>query len=116
MEGSQEQTQLNEGNKQGDEGNGKRNWHAARPLERNLKSLGDEGASLLGENDEENEDCENAHVRASEAEDSAPEWSANKDYEGLSWWRRPSVSEIQFFFLHPTIAPLVRISASSPHN
>ncbi|TGO43977.1 hypothetical protein BOTNAR_1038g00020 [Botryotinia narcissicola] len=96
MAGSQEQMQLNEGNNSREGENEERNCDLVRPLERDLKRLGDEGALLLGENEEENEDCENVHVHASEAENSTSEWSANKDYEGLGWWHRPSL-----YFLLP---------------
>ncbi|KAM0140252.1 hypothetical protein ACHAO1_002483 [Botrytis cinerea] len=96
MAGSQEQMQLNGGNNSGEGGNGERSRDLLRPLERSLKRLGDEGAPLLGENEEENEDCENVRVYATEAENPDHEWSANKDCEKLSWWHRPSL-----YFLLP---------------
>lgn len=60
------------------------NWNAVGSLKRNTKRPDDEVTPLLGNSDGSSENGGNGPT--------VPEWEGNADYEGLTWWHRPSVS------------------------
>ena len=61
------------------------NWDAVGSLKRNAKRPADEVTPLLGNNAGSSED---GGIEATVPE----EWEGNADYDGLTWWHRPSVS------------------------
>ena len=84
--------QLRERNISQTGGNGA-NWSAEDSLRRNagLNKVADEEVTpLLGNGGRSSEDNRDTPRRDSE-------WDGNVDFEGLTWWHRPSVSWIRFF-------------------
>jgi hypothetical protein len=60
------------------------NWDAVGTLKRIAKRPDDEVTPLLGNSGGSSDEGGNAPT--------IPEWEGNADYEGLTWWHRPSVS------------------------
>lgn len=69
---------------QGQAGSDSEHWDAIGSLKRNAKRPDDELTPLLGNSGGSSENSENGPT--------IPEWEGNADYEGLTWWYRPSVS------------------------
>jgi hypothetical protein len=66
------------------ERSGSGNWDAVGSLKRNAKRPDDEVTPLLANGGDSSEDAENGVAQ--------PEWEGFADFEGLTWWYRPSVS------------------------
>jgi hypothetical protein len=60
------------------------NWDAVGSLKRNAKRPDDEVTPLLGNAGDSSEAGGNASQE--------PQWDGFEDFEGLTWWYRPSVS------------------------
>jgi hypothetical protein len=60
------------------------NWNAAGSLKRNAKRPDDEVTPLLDDGGSSSDDDGNGS--------SEPQWEGFTDFEGLTWWHRPSVS------------------------